>query len=98
MSKNIYRINLLNEKSRRDGILLTVGFNLRAKNAVETRRAASLPSPAGTTLWIDKVSSLRDFGSRLTRLLRRLKPPVNKVPSLRNFPILIFMEVKKSIL
>jgi len=31
-----------------------------------------------------KVSSLRDFGAGLLRLIRWLKPPVNKVLSLRD--------------
>ena len=50
-------------KSRRDGILLTVGFNLRTRD----------------------MSSLQDFGVKLFRLIRRLKPTVNKVSSLRDF-------------
>ena len=42
-------------------------------------------SPAGTALWNgDFVSSLRDFGGRVFSLNRRLKPPVNKVSSLRD--------------
>ena len=84
MSKNIYRINLLNEKSRRDGILLTAGFNLRAKNGVETWRAASLPSPEGTTFCRDKVSSLRDFDGYTGSQVRRLKSTVNNMSSLRD--------------
>ena len=68
-------------KSRRDGILLTVDFNLRTRSS-----QLSPQSPAGTTLWSDDiVSSLRDFGGKLFRLFRRLKPPVNKVLSLRDF-------------
>ena len=43
-------------KSRRDGILLTVDFNLRTKNA-----PGSLQSPAGTIQGEEKVSSLRDI-------------------------------------
>ena len=41
------------EKSRRDGILLTVGFNLRTRNDIHSPQ-----SPAGTTQWIVKMSSL----------------------------------------
>ena len=66
-------------KSHRDGILLTVGFNLRTRNTLH-----SLQSPAGTTLWKDKVPSLRDFAARVTLYLRRLKSTVNKVLSLRD--------------
>ena len=80
MSKNIYRINLLNEKSRRDGILLTAGFNPWTRSA-----AYPLQSPEGTTFCRDKVSSLRDLRSRSLCSLRRLKPTVNKVSSLRDF-------------
>jgi len=67
-------------KSRSDGILLTVGFNLRTKNAVHSPK-----SPVGTTQWRNKVSSLRDFADRVTLNLRRLKSTVNKVLSLRDF-------------
>ena len=44
------------EQSRRDGILLTVGFNLRTRYT-----GHSSHNPAGTTLRKDKVSSLRDL-------------------------------------
>ena len=69
-------------KSRSDGTLLTVGFNLRTRNALRSPQ-----SPAGTTLWRDKVSSLRDFEGSIFRLIRRLKSTVNKVPSLRDFTL-----------
>jgi len=60
---NLY-FSLMNKgKSRRDGILITVDFNLRTRNAVY-----SPCRPAGTT-WRDKVSSLWDFGGRLFSLL-----------------------------
>jgi len=68
------------KKSRRDGILLTVGFNLRTRDTIH-----SLQSPAGTAQWSVKVSSLRDFADRVTFHLRRLKSTVNKVTSLRDF-------------
>ena len=79
------------EKSRRDGILLTVGFNLRTRIALRSHT-----SPAGTTQWRDKVSSLRDFDSNLYCLIRRLngealnevKSTVNKVLSLRDISLL----------
>ena len=77
------------EKSRRDGIILTVDFNLRTGNAVETWRAASLQSPEGRTLWRDKVSSLRDLLRRWLFSFRRLKPTVNQVLSLRDFLLFI---------
>ena len=68
-------------KSRRDETLLTVDFNLRTRGALRSPR-----SPAGTTLRRgDIMSSLRDFWGKLFRLLRWLKPPVNKVSSLRDF-------------
>ena len=68
-------------KSRRDDTLLTVDFNLRTRNALCSRQ-----SPAGTAQHrLSKVSSLRDFGIVVYRLLRRLKPPVNRVSSLRDF-------------
>ena len=72
------------EKSRRDGIFLTVDFNLRARNAM-----LSFQSPAGTTQWKDKISSLRDLLWRWTLCFRRLKPTVNKVLSLRDISSLI---------
>ena len=71
--------NRAERKSRRDGILLTVDFNLRSRNA-----ASSLQSPAGTTLWINKVSSLRDLLRQWLFSFRRLKPTVNQVLSLRD--------------
>ena len=68
------------DKSRRDGALLTVGFNLRTRNTLYAHQ-----SPAGTALWNgDFVSSLRDFGGRVFSLIRRLKPPVNNMSSLRD--------------
>jgi len=73
-----FGIQTIRGKSRRDGILLTVGFNLR-----RTRSTLHSPlSPAGTTLWRDKVSSLQDFRNILSCPLRRLKPTVS---SLRDF-------------
>jgi len=69
-----------NNKSRRDGILLTVDFNLRTGSA-----PLSPQSPAGTTLRIDNMPSLRDLLRRWASYIRRLKPTVNKMPSLRDF-------------
>ena len=83
-------IRINKQKSRRDGILLTADFNLRN---VKTLHVTSLQSPAGTTLlpphWgrvgVGLVSSLRDcWVSVSCWLLRRLKPTVNKVLSLRD--------------
>jgi hypothetical protein len=69
------------EKSRRDGTLLTVDFNLRTRSA-----SCSSQSPAGTTLRRDKMSSLRDLVEtwRTTSVIRRLTPTVNQVLSLRD--------------
>ena len=59
-------------KSRRDGTLLTVDFNLRKK----TRHATSLQSTAGTTLCRRiQVSSLRDLGACVAHFVRRLSRP-----------------------
>ena len=53
-------------KSRRDGTLLTVDFNLRGGDAA--RHVST--SPAGTIHWMsDKVPSLRD-SSQLVNLLQ----------------------------
>ena len=71
---------MIRGKSRSDGTLLTVGFNLRTKNAVHSPK-----SPAGTILYFSIVSSLRDFADRVTLHLRRFKSTVNKVLSLRDF-------------
>ena len=65
-------------KSRRDGILLTVDFNLRTKDT-----AHLLQVTQGRHFGII-VSSLRDFRGIVFRLLRRLKPTVNQVLSLRD--------------
>ena len=76
-------------KSRRDGTLLTVGFNLRIGNTLY-----ALQSPAGTIQILSQpstsrdrvVSSLRDLNDGLFCMFRRLKPTVNRVPSLRDLP------------
>ena len=68
--------NLRSMKSRRDNTLITAGFNLRQKfNAPQV--------PQGRHLGIDNVPSLRDLMLPSVRF-RRLKPTVNKVPSLRD--------------
>ena len=69
------------EKSRRDGTLLTVDFNLRS---VDTECFCQVPQ--GRHLGEKIVSSLRDFEAILVSLLRRLKPTVNKMLSLRDIP------------
>ena len=72
-------------KSRRDGTLLTVDFNLRdATNAV-----LSLQVPQGRHFGDDIiVSSLQDFEEMLFSMLRRLKPTVNRMLSLRDISAL----------
>ena len=69
-------------QSRRDGILLTGGFNRRK----ETRHATSLQSPAGTAYYTCHIC--RPFGTWalfLAFLVRRLKPTVTQIPSLRDY-------------
>jgi len=79
-------------KSRSDGTLLTVDFNLRTRDATHSPQ-----SPAGTALWRgDFVSSLRDFGVRKFSMLRWLKPPVNKVLSLRDLPSSSIRELSRN--
>jgi hypothetical protein len=80
-------------KSRRDDILLTVGFNLRRTSDL----AYSPQSPAGTTQWIDKVSSLRDLLSALPFYFRKLKLTVNQVLSLRDLQVNKLASLKKII-
>ena len=80
-----YRVDC--RKSRRDDILLTVGFNLRTGNVMHF-----FQSLAETTQTLHQtstnrdgvVSSLRDLGDGLFHMLRRLKSTVNKVLSLRD--------------
>jgi len=67
-------------KSRSDETLLTAGFNLRIQTAI-TRSSKSCKDD---TLLFVKVSSLRDLGVGVVALVRRLKPAVNKVTSLRD--------------
>ena len=81
-------------KSRRDDTLLTVDFNLR-----ENSNMRILQSPAGTTLFSEerrvkneecatllyKCRPLRDFVQSAIFAVRRLKPTVNKVSSLRDY-------------
>ena len=68
-------------QSRRDETLLTVDFNLR--KMIDIR---SLQSPAGTTHGKgDQVPSLRDLVAVCSIFVRRLKPTVNRVSSLRDF-------------
>ena len=84
-------------KSRRDGILLTAGFSLRTASpptpAVPQGRRLKLTIFDCCDRLVTqakargfKVSSLRDcpYGA-LSVSVRRLKPPVNKVSSLRDF-------------
>ena len=70
-------------KSCKDETILTVDFNLRTRNTTH-----SLQVPQGRHYFMSKVSSLRDLETMLYYLLRRLKPTVNKVLSLRDiFPL-----------
>jgi len=67
-------------KSRRDGTLLTVGFNLRKLDDIRT-----LPSPAGTThIKRTKCRPCGTWHARMVFPVRRLKSTVNKVLSLRD--------------
>ncbi|MDR1887151.1 MAG: hypothetical protein LBQ70_04470 [Prevotellaceae bacterium] len=73
----------MRNKSRRDGTLLTAGFSLR------TNGSSMMKSPAGTTLDIHiPVAAASVVPAGLGRgggySVRRLKPTVNKVPSLRD--------------
>ena len=77
-------IRLSEEKSRRDGILLTVGFNLRKKEAhlrSKSRRdgMSSILNVVPAGLW----------GESRALLVRRLKSTVNNMPSLRDFSPLV---------
>jgi len=74
-------------KSRRDDILLTVGFNLRKMGDI-----CALQSPAGTTLCTcDKYRPCGTWEFRAAFLFRRLKPMVNKVMSLQdNSPLILY--------
>jgi len=77
-----YWYQLAKAKSRRDGTLLTVDFNLRTENAAQLAQ-----SPAwDDTFAVNQVSSLRDLVEtwRAASLFRRLKSTVNKVLSLRD--------------
>ena len=72
-------------KSRRDGTLLTVDFNLRkgydGRNLTKSRRDGTCTVCSSDS----KVSShagLRD--ERSASVIRRLKPTVNQMPSLRD--------------
>ena len=68
-------------KSRRDGTLLTVGFNLRSRMTVRLS-----PSPAGTALCTcDICRPCGTWRSCAVIPNRRLKPTVNKMSSLRDF-------------
>ena len=68
-------------KSRRDGTLLTVDFNLRGGDAA--RHVST--SPAGTTLIAGgKCRPCGTWEALAEHLVRRLKSTVNKVLSLRD--------------
>ena len=67
-------------KSRRDGILLTVDFNLRNKKC----NICSAQSRRDGTLLYSSVVAARLCGCTRSFTVRRLKPPVNKMLSLRD--------------
>ena len=69
-----------NKKSRRDGKLLTGGFNLRDK-----RKNLPQKSRRDGILSIHNVVPSGLWGVSGALLVRRLKPPVNNMPSLRDF-------------
>ena len=80
------------QKSRRDETLLTVDaiYGRDAACHVSTSRAATALGTGDCEAGAHQVSSLRDFAvMRLYCRFRRLKPPVNKMPSLRDFSSLI---------
>jgi hypothetical protein len=66
-----------------DNTLLTVGFNLRKKV-----HYTLTPSPAGTVLTSIKSVVLAGLESKTDAHVRRLKPAVNKVLSLRDILVL----------
>ena len=76
--ESIKSSEMIKEKSRRDGTLLTVDFNLRLMDATHSE------VPQGRYFRAIIVSSLRDFGVTLLCAFRRLKPTVNKMLSLRD--------------
>ena len=82
-------------KSLRDDTLLTGGFNRRNESA-----AAYLQSPARTIL--DTGAKYRPCGTWIPRAIsavRRLKPTVNRVSSLRDFfPLLLIREINFKII
>jgi hypothetical protein len=67
-------------QSRRDGTLLTVGFNLRKMG-----NTCALQSPAGTTYCACKCRPYGTWDAFVVLLVRRLKSTVNKISSLRDF-------------
>ena len=72
-------------------------FINRRFQSTDKKRNTLSQNLAEMTLWIDNVPSLRDFGRiRAFCLLRRLKPPVNKVPSLRDFVVAPPYSAKKN--
>ena len=79
IQESIKSRKMIKEKSRRDGTLLTVDFNLRQIDAMPSE------VPQGRYFRAIIVSSLRDFGVTLLCAFRRLKPTVNKMLSLRDW-------------
>ena len=78
------RLTISKGKSRRDNTLLTVGFNLRMKNAERSPRSPAWDDTR-IVIAIDKeVSSHAGLWCAVASLVRRLKSTVNKVLSLRD--------------
>ena len=78
----VFRTTTVQRSPAWDDTLLTVDFNLRKRNNEHV-----LQSPAGTTLCRSiQVSSLQDLVAMVVHIVRRLKPTVNKVSSLQDFP------------
>ena len=74
-------LNMVAGKSRRDDTLLTVDFNLRNTNDVRAQE-----SPEGTTLGsYIMYRPCGTFSMCPAFPVRRLKPTVNQVSSLRDF-------------
>jgi hypothetical protein len=84
-------------KSRRDGTLLTVGFSLRIGDSLspKSRRDDTFcPAPAhGCRSCLDRgLCSVRKTHAHFR--YRRLKPTVNKVPSLRDYQTIVPQSLK----
>ena len=94
-------MNIVTAKSRRDDTLprtsytvqvLTVGFNLRKTSDIHTLRS---PANIGTTHVTGiKYRPCGTWGECIDIPTRRLKSTVNQVPSLRDFAVPAFGEIR----